>query len=116
MLPFIETACPANTGEEIVVWMTPPDEETLKTQLEAEAIRINNVGLQLRMGAISDRQAAQQLGLEEWSDKERLEEWRNNSGGDTNTNDPNQVQQVRAGLNSLNSGKRPSNNPSGERE
>jgi hypothetical protein len=115
MLPFIETACPANSGEEIVVWMTPPDEETLKEQLESEAIRINNVGLQLRMGAISDRQAAQQLGLEEWRDKELLTQWRN-TNDTNNSNDPNKVQQIRKGLDSLNSGKGPSNNPSGQRE
>lgn len=112
LLPFVEPACPASNGQEIIVRMTPPDEQTFKEELEAEAIRINNVGLQLRMGAISDKKAAQLLGLDGWHDEELLDEWLSGPEEEP-SNDPNEVQQTRAKLARRNDGKNPGNNPSG---
>jgi hypothetical protein len=116
LLPFIDADCPVDDPNELVVNMQPPDETTMKEQLEAEAIRLNNVGLKMKMGAITEKKAAQELGYSEWADKELGDKWKNGNVGEVNDNDPNEVQQNRKAIDTMNDGKRPSNNPSGGKE
>lgn len=113
ILPFVESDCPADSGEDIAVQMLPPDETTLKERLEAEAIRINNVGLKVKMGVISLDAGARELGYEKWEDEDKGEQWADAGAGEVNPNDPNSVQQTRASIDSMNKGRSPSNNPSG---
>jgi len=116
ILPFIESECPASSADEMIVTMREPDEQTAKEMLEAETIRVNNVGLKLRMGLISEDKAAMELGYEEFADKEQLDQWKNTNSGEVNPNDPNDTQQIRKSIDTLGKGKEPSNNPSGQRK
>lgn len=109
-LPFIESACPGTTGEDLRVSMMEPTQESLKEGLEAEAIRINNVGLKLKMGVIGPDQAARELDYQAVFDKELTDQFAQSLSGETNGNDPNQQQQVNK---SLNRGGAPGNNPTG---
>jgi hypothetical protein len=116
ILPFVESECPAQRADDIKVTMKPPTQQSIKEMLESEAIKINNIGLKLRMGAIGADQAARELNYFSWENEGMLEKFlQGNTDKGVNPNDPNQTQQVKASLNSLNSGKSPSNNPSGKK-
>lgn len=115
ILPFVESDCPAESADDIQVQMTAPDETTLDERYAAEAKLINNVGLKLRMGVITKERAALELGYDEWADEEQFDTWIAPPQADPNSNDPNEVQQVRKGLDSLNAGKNRSNNSSGQK-
>lgn len=112
ILPFIESECPADSGDDIKVRMEPPTEQTMKEGLEAETIRINNVILKVQRGIITPQKGAMELGYDDWDDEEKMQD---QSAVIPNENDPNAQQQVRAGIKSLNKGKSPSNNPSGRK-
>jgi hypothetical protein len=112
LLPFIEKDCPAESADEIIVSMEAPTQETIKEQLEAEAIRINNVVLKVRQGLISEDKGAQELGYANWHDPDKLNE---SAMQETNPSDPNAIQQTRASIKSLNKGTPPRNNPSGQK-
>ena len=112
LLPFIESSCPAG---DFAVTMEPPTLETLKEREERLAMQINNQTLLLRSGAIEPQEAALNLGLLKWADEERLADFLDGPEPEVNPNDPNQTQQTRAAISSMNKGKSPSNNPSGQK-
>ena len=70
--------------------------------------------MMLKMGAVNKEQAAMRLGLQYWGDDKQLDEYLNGGVGQVNQKDPNQLQAVRKSIDTLGSGKEPSNNPSGQ--
>ncbi len=111
ILPFVERATPAG---DIKVKMQPPTSETLDQKYSALAKQINNVILLWRHGVISPDAGARELGYDSINDKDKWEAALN-SNDEMQGNDPNELQDQRAGIASLNKGKTPSNNPSGQR-
>lgn len=111
ILPFIEQDCPANSPDEIIVRMKPPTQQSLKEQLEAEAIKINNLSLLQKAGIIGGDQFAREMGYADVFDKELNDQFANALPMETNPNDPNQQQQARQAV--LNDGRSPGNNPKG---
>lgn len=115
-LPFIERDCPADSAEDIKVQFVAPDETTLKERLEAEAIKINNVSLKLKMGAIDLDCGAKELGYSQWANEELGRNFANSAQNEVNANDPNSVQRTRASIDAANNGRDGGNNPTGKKE
>jgi hypothetical protein len=121
LIPVIEPACPSG---EFACSLEEPTLESLKEKAERFATEITNALLLGKSGGYTAQQAASALGLLNWADEDKWDQYTSNpelssfgvrsTAPGVNPNDPNQQQQrVAAANQSRLRGNRVSNNPAG---